>query len=130
MARGGDGFLERLIEAIPAGIWAVDPDGRTTFVSRRVSEVMGYAPGEMVGRSVAEFVSERDWSLLAEALQRIADARRSGFDGPIENVADLVTRNGTPVRISFTSYPLFEDGEYAGSVSLDMSELRDVERQL
>jgi PAS domain S-box-containing protein len=44
MARRGDGFLERLIEAISAGIWAVDPEGRTTFVSRRVSEVMGYAP--------------------------------------------------------------------------------------
>jgi PAS domain S-box-containing protein len=130
MARGGDGFLERLIEAIPAGIWAVDAEGRTTFVSRRVSEVMGYAPDEMVGRSVAEFVSEHDWAVLGEALQRIAEARRSGFDGPIENVADLVTHDGTTVRISFTSYALYEDGEYAGSVSLDVSELRDVERQL
>ena len=130
MAADGDEFLHRIIEAIPAGIWAVDAEGRTTFVSRRVSEVMGHPPEEMVGRSVAEFVHERDWPVLAESLRRMAELRRGGFDGPVENVAALVRRDGTTVTISFTSYPLFEDGEYAGSVSLDMTELREVERQL
>ncbi len=130
MAAEGDELLHRIIETIPAGIWAIDAEGRTTFVSRRVSEVMGHPPDEMVGRSVAEFVHERDWPALAESLRRMAELRRGGFDGPVENVAELVRRDGTTVTISFTSYPLFEGGEYAGSVSLDMTELREVERQL
>src|SRR5262245_23158104 len=130
MALEGDELLRRIIETIPAGIWAIDAEGRTTFVSRRVTEVMGYAPDEMVGRSIAEFVSGEEWAALGEALRRSLEARTGGYLGPIENVADLLRRDGEPVTISFTSYPLFEGGAYAGSVSLDMTELREAERLL
>src|SRR5262245_9508898 len=130
MALEGDELLRRVIETIPAGIWAIDAEGRTTFVSRRVTEVMGYAPEEMVGRSIAEFVSEEAWAALGDALRQSLELRTSGDTGPIENAADLLRRDGSPVTISFTSYPLFEDGAYAGSVSLDMTELREAERRL
>jgi PAS domain-containing protein len=58
-------------------------------------------------------------------------AARSSFAPPAttarSSVADLVRGDGAPVTVSFTSFPLFENGAYTGSVSLDMTELRDAE---
>jgi PAS domain S-box-containing protein len=37
------------------GFWAIDAQGRTTFVTQKVADLLGYAAAEMVGRSLASF---------------------------------------------------------------------------
>jgi PAS domain S-box-containing protein len=55
-AESWSGLLEKVGRD---GIWVVDEDGRTTYVSPRMAEMLGYAAHEMVGHSLLEFVSDR-----------------------------------------------------------------------
>ena len=57
------------------GIWELDEHYATTYVNRRMAEMLGYEPQEMVGRDFSEFLFEDD---LASLPARIA-ARRQGL---------------------------------------------------
>jgi PAS domain S-box-containing protein len=66
--------FRHLIEVMGEGMWVVDAQGLTTFVNRRMAEMLGYEPSDMVGRSLFDFMAEAD---LAQAKLNLAD-RRAG----------------------------------------------------
>lgn len=49
-----------LVQDLPDVVFELDQDGRFTFVSRAVEGVLGYQPGEMLGRTQREFVLPQD----------------------------------------------------------------------
>jgi len=65
----------RIVETASEGIWQLDEQFITTLVNRRMAEMLGYEPEEMVGRKLHEFLFEDDQS---EMSARIA-ARRQGL---------------------------------------------------
>ena len=65
----------RLVDTASEGIWELDEHYTTTYVNRRMAEMLGYEPQELVGKHVSEFLFEDDAALLPS---RIA-ARRQGF---------------------------------------------------
>ena len=65
----------RLVDTASEGIWELDEQYVTTYVNRRMAEMLGYEPQEMVGRLLAEFLFEDD---AAQLPARIA-VRRQGF---------------------------------------------------
>jgi len=65
----------RLVDTASEGIWELDEQFMTTYVNRRMAEMLGYDPQEMVGRNVSEFLFEDD---VAQLPARIA-ARRQGL---------------------------------------------------
>ena len=65
----------RLVDTASEGIWELDEQYMTTYVNRRMAEMLGYEPQEMVGRKLSEFLFEDD---LASLPGRIA-ARRQGL---------------------------------------------------
>jgi len=48
-----------LVENLQEGIWAIDTEGRTTFVNSRMGELLGYAPADMIGRHYSSFFDEK-----------------------------------------------------------------------
>ena len=65
----------RIVDTASEGIWELDEHYATTYVNRRMAEMLGYEPQEMVGRDFREFLFEDD---LASLPARIA-ARRQGL---------------------------------------------------
>ena len=65
----------RLVDTASEGIWELDEQYMTTLVNRRMAEMLGYEPQEMMGRRVSEFLFEGDGASLPG---RIA-ARRQGL---------------------------------------------------
>ncbi len=53
-----EGRHRRLVEAAAEGIWAINRDGRTTYASPRLGEMLGLAPEAIVGRPLAEFLAD------------------------------------------------------------------------
>jgi len=45
-----------LVESVNDLIWETDPHHRFTFVSRRVTDLLGYCPGEIIGKSWGAFL--------------------------------------------------------------------------
>ena len=72
--RESEARFRHLVETMGEGMWVLDPEGITTFVNRRMAEMLGYEPKEMVGRRLSDFVFEEDRPLS----ERNMDQRRQG----------------------------------------------------
>jgi PAS domain S-box-containing protein len=54
--RASEERYRNLIETTTEGVWMIDGDHRTTYVNRRMAEMLGYSVEEMLGRPVADFM--------------------------------------------------------------------------
>jgi PAS domain S-box-containing protein len=78
-----------IVETTGEGIWVIDGEGRTAYVNPRMTEMLGYAAEEMLGRSSFDFVfpedlprSEQGWQERRSAAgPRIAEWRLRRKDG-------------------------------------------------
>lgn len=50
----------RIVDTANEGIWLLGADAVTSFVNARMAEMLGYAPEEMAGRALYEFLFEED----------------------------------------------------------------------
>ena len=64
----------RIVDTASEGIWELDEHYATTYVNRRMAEMLGYEPQEMVGRKLSEFLFEDD---VANLPARIAARRQA-----------------------------------------------------
>ena len=67
----------KLIETAQEGIWQIDAEGRTSFVSEHMAEMLGYRPEEILGRPAVEFTPESELPAAQERQRR----RQSGEGG-------------------------------------------------
>ncbi|HEY9615941.1 MAG TPA: PAS domain S-box protein, partial [Microcoleaceae cyanobacterium] len=58
-----------IVETANEGIWMLDVNAHTTFVNRRMTEMLGYSEAEMLGRGLYDFMDE---SVRAETEQKFA----------------------------------------------------------
>jgi PAS domain S-box-containing protein len=104
-----------IIDAIDDGICSTDTEDRTTFVNRKLADMLGFHTEEVRGRPILDFVDERWHHVLRESLQKI----RRGIRGRYE--VQLLRKDRTKLWVSFNPSPLYNDnagGSYAGSVAL------------
>ncbi|MCB1259279.1 MAG: PAS domain S-box protein [Acidimicrobiales bacterium] len=74
--------LRAIIEHAPATAEIIDRDGTIVWISDNVTEVLGWAPDEMVGRGGADFVHPDEVSDLAALFLQVA--AEPGSSGTIE----------------------------------------------
>jgi PAS domain S-box-containing protein len=68
--RDGEARYRRVVETAAEGIWVLGAEHRTTFVNRAMTEMLGYAAEEMLGRPLLAFVMPADRDKVAEAMGR------------------------------------------------------------
>ena len=49
-----------IVETANEGIWIIDAEARTTYVNKKMAEMLGYSQEEMIGRSGWDFTDEED----------------------------------------------------------------------
>jgi PAS domain S-box-containing protein len=69
----GDGHFRELFENAPDGIFIAGADGRYTDVNPAGCRILGYAPEELIGRSITEFVAPGELERQAALAKHIAD---------------------------------------------------------
>lgn len=106
----------RLLERTADWMWALDTEGRFTYVSPRVREILGYEPEELIGRVAYDFM-ERHESGRVRAIVEHRLAGDEGLDG-FENVH--LAKDGSPVVLQSWAVPIYDDnGEVAGYWGID-----------
>lgn len=70
----------RIVETAAEGIWMLDADCLTTYVNRRLADMLGYAPDEMIGQPVYAFLFAED----RDRHSAQAESRRKGEAGTYE----------------------------------------------
>ena len=125
--RASEARFRRLFETRNEGFWIFDTEQRSAMVNRRLAEMLGHAPAEMVGRPLDDFVDEPDRDRLAPRLPH-----RHDLNGERVEVM-LRRRDGSRVLAMVDGAPLFdEQGRYEGSFAsvLDVTEQRRAEKAL
>ncbi|MGZ6979189.1 MAG: PAS domain S-box protein [Acidimicrobiia bacterium] len=117
--------FRRIVETAEEGVWTCDAGLQTTFVNRRMAEMLGVTPEDMIGASVLEFMDDESRAAAAELIRRDAKdpvARR--------NEIKFKHRDGHDVWTRCSAAPVLDgDGDFDGVVSLvtDITEQREVE---
>jgi len=117
----------QFVETAHEGVWAVDAETKTTYVNRRMAEMLGYEPAEMLGRKTAEFLDEDEAHLVLERLER----RRQGSVDTSE--IRYRRRDGSVVWALTTASPLHDKEEnFAGTLGMltDITDRKRVEAAL
>lgn len=122
-------FARSLVQSFPDLIVVLDTAGRYTYVSPRVTELLGYSQGELLGQRLGERTRPEDRpAMLALYEQLLAGRRRHGT---IEY--QTMTKQGQWRAFRATASPLFDSqGRIVGVVASarDVTELKRLEQQV
>jgi PAS domain S-box-containing protein len=125
--RVGDERYRRMVETTTEGISVADANFCITFVNQQMAEMLGYERGEMLGRSVLDFVFPED----VEQKRRIFERRRAGarerYDDRFRH------KDGSEVSVQIGAAPIFSDsGEFVGALAMisDITERKRAEQVL
>ena len=91
------GLADQLLAGVSLGLALLDQSGGIRLANRAAEELLGYGPGQLVGRTLADLYPPQDRGRGAPQAV-LAGARR---DGRIEDEGWRVRRDGSRLRASF-----------------------------
>jgi PAS domain S-box-containing protein len=125
--RASDERYRQIVQTSNEGIWVTDERDHLTFANQRLARMLGYDPGDLLGRPVRDFMEATE---LAEHEQHL-QAARQGLPSQFE--CRLRHKEGREIWVSVSSSPLIDEGDqYRGGFAMftDVTERRQLEAQL
>ena len=105
-----------MVEAIPDWLWETDADGRYTYASPKVRDLLGYDPTEVLGRRARDFMHPAD--VQRGSMQLLSYISRSEPYAGFEN--SYTRKDGSTVVIETSGLPIFdEQGHLKGYRGID-----------
>ena len=117
----------QLVENAQEGIWSIDTESKTTFVNRRMGEILGYDIDEMMGQSLFSFMDEHGVELANYNLERGRRGLKKQYD------FEFIRKDGNKVYTNLETSPIFDgDKKYVGAVAMvsDITERKKMEKTL
>ena len=114
-----------IVETAEEGIWVTDAADRTSFVNRKMGELLGYVPEEMIGRPFYAFLDPEEESAVRARFDRHRQGGREGYEFRLRR------RDGGELWVRCAASPFFDgEGRYEGTLAMisDLSERRGRER--
>ena len=124
-----ESYVSLILDGAPDIVYSWDPEGRLLSINESAGTVLGYAPGELVGRSIFELIHSEDLEQSRAGMEesvrrqdkevRTVEARLIGKEGEVhyfEIHRRLIFENGTLLR-----------GE---GIARDVTEHKSTEQQL
>jgi len=120
-----------LIETANEGIWILewihDSEARTTYVNKKMAEMLGYSREEIIGKSVRDFTDEEGKAIFEMKMKK----RRQGINESYE--FRLLRKGDLSLWVLVNSKALFDkNGKFTGSMSMltDITERKETEAKL
>jgi PAS domain S-box-containing protein len=122
-----------LLESTGQGIHGIDLNGCCTFINRASAEMLGYSPGEVLGRNMHELIhhSYADGSPYPKSQCPIFRVVREGSGCRLSEEV-LWRKDGTFFAAEYSSFPIIHDGQRQGAVVTvtDITARKQVEHEL
>lgn len=126
LARERDRY-ETIVEAVGDPVYALDPDGRFTFVNEALTELTGYAAEELLDEHVSIVLDESTITAGRASVRELleSDERSETFE------MDVITSDGERVRCedNVALLPRGPDGEFRGTAGVVRDITDRVERE-
>jgi PAS domain S-box-containing protein len=88
-------------------VWEVDKDGRYTYVSEKVEEILGFRPDELIGKTPFDFMQEDEAKRVGELFNEIIS-----LNNPIKDLVNWnLSRDGERVCLLTNAIPLFDSSD-------------------
>ncbi len=119
--------FRRIVDTAQEGIWFVDATGKTSYVNRRLTDMLGYSEDEMLGRPMTDFVPD-----AAHCLDNLKIVGRPGT--AFEQRSDCCVRrkDGSDLWTIIAANALVDDaGRPIGALAMvaDISDRKKMERE-
>ncbi len=114
--RASEERYRNIVETTAEGVWMIDADHRTTYVNRRMAEMLGYTVDEMLGRPVGDFLG--------------ADGQPDSALEPRQREVLYVRKDGSRMWGLLSGSPLTNgNGGYGGALAMvsDITERKHAE---
>jgi two-component system, sensor histidine kinase and response regulator len=120
--------MQLLLDSTGQGIYGLDLKGHCTFINRAACEMLGYRTEDLLDRNMHELVHHHrpDGSIYPSQECPVAHALQSGKGCHVDEEI-LWRRDGTPIPVEYSSFPVFEDGVIKGAV-VTVSDVTDRKR--
>jgi PAS domain S-box-containing protein len=119
--------FRRLVETAQEGVWVLDDQAQTSYVNQRMADMLGYAPENMLGKYLFDFM---DAAAAADAECQF-ERRRQGIK---ENHDFRFQRqDGSALWAIVSTSPVFTDtGEFMGVLGMlsDITDRKQAEKDL
>jgi diguanylate cyclase (GGDEF)-like protein/PAS domain S-box-containing protein len=116
--------LADVLNLLPDAVCVVDIDGHYLFVSASFERILGYTPGEVLGRRAFEFVHPDD---VAATMRQASEVTKGTMQRHFRN--RYIHKDGHSVDIQWSAHWLPDYGVRIG-VGREITELRRAEREL
>ena len=122
-----DDRYQSLVETTRDFIWEVDKDGKYTFVSDRVKELLGYERSELLGKTPFDFMPEEEKKRVKVIFNEIIQTQN-----PIVALENMnLKKDGQSVILETNGLPFFDDDKkllgYRG-IDRDITERKQAEQ--
>lgn len=116
----------QLIETMPNGMVIADLREQITFVNSMASKITGYSKDEILGKTLASFISADDLALMKSEMSRHTNEQY------IESELIITAKSGGKRTILVTTAPIYnEASEIVSSISIftDITEIKSSEQE-
>ncbi len=116
-----------LLESLNEGIWVIDKNSVSTYVSQRMADMLGYNPDQMTGKRITDFLEhgQQDmWDRLLSPHTR---------ENKRQHVLKFLKKDGSVIYARVIAVLLLgTGGTYEGAIAgvQDITEQRNLEREL
>ena len=119
-------IYRRIVEAVPSGIWVVNPEGRTIFSNRRMAELLRLDVESMPGQSCFEYVFPDEMEDAQRHFARALGGDSRPFDFRLRRA------DGSPIWVSISCMPVHDETGKIGLLGLfsDITERKQAEAAL
>jgi PAS domain S-box-containing protein len=132
--KGHERELERyetIVEALGDPVYAIDDEGRYTFVNDAFTRMTGYSEAELLGEHTSLVVSE---STVEKGVELTKELRRAEEGATRTCEMEVITADGEriPCENHVVLLPFDEDGEFRGTAGVvrEVTERRERKREL
>ncbi len=119
--------MRLLLESTGEGIFGVDREGRCRFINQAGAAMLGYEQSDLLNQPIHE------WVRMPEFFHHPFNAGMAEVKAP-KKVKDESFRrqDGTLFPVEYSSYPILENGESEGAVTVfrDVTETRSMMREM
>jgi len=125
--REGEKLHRETVESLNEGLWVLDADYKTSFVSDRMAEMLGYTPEEMIGVSVFDFADDEGKEKMGQRME----VRRQGISEQYD--FEFLRKDGTKLQTYLAAAPIMDkNGNFLGTHAgvLDISDRKWMEKAL
>ncbi len=125
--RKSEAQYRHIVETTSDGIVQCDEHDVVVFVNRRLGEMLGYTPAEMVGRSLFDFMNPEAQATVTVSLRKTEPGTRPTVDTTYRR------KDGTDIPVNVAGSGVFDDeGRLVGNVGIvrDVTERKKLQAQL